>query len=88
MTRMMEREEAVKMVNDLNENVDGKVDRLELQPFKDYVGECPGKYYREAQVSHHFESTSKRVMSKIPFAAKCLINDSYIHYFGYLGALA
>jgi len=40
MTRMMEREEAMKMVNDLNENVDGKVDRLELQPFKDYVGEC------------------------------------------------
>lgn len=38
MTRMMEREEAMKMVNDLNENVDGKVDRLELQPFKDYVG--------------------------------------------------
>ncbi len=40
MAHMMEREEAMKMVNDLNENVDGKVDRLELQPFKDYVGEC------------------------------------------------
>ena len=41
MAKMIEREEAVKMVSDLN--VEDKLDRIELQPFKDYVGKCKSK---------------------------------------------
>lgn len=38
-SKMMGQEEALKMaVNQLNEDVDGKLDRMELQPLKDYFG--------------------------------------------------
>lgn len=39
-SKMLNQEEALKLaVNQLSEDVDGKLDRMELQPLKDYFGE-------------------------------------------------
>lgn len=41
-SKMMGQEEALKLaVNQLNEDVDSKIDRMELQPLKDYFGKWP-----------------------------------------------
>ena len=38
-SKMLGQEEALKLaVNQLSEDVDGKLDRMELQPLKDYFG--------------------------------------------------
>jgi hypothetical protein len=38
-SKMLGQEEALKLaVNQLSEDVDGKLDRLELEPLKDYFG--------------------------------------------------
>ena len=40
-SKMMGQEEALKQaVHQLNEDVDNKLDRMELQPLKDYFGNC------------------------------------------------
>lgn len=40
-SKMIGQEEAFKnAVNQLSEDVDGKLDRMELQPLKDYFGMC------------------------------------------------